>query len=59
MKIRTGMLEEQCLKYEKAGYLLKEDTERILLTQRKRVERVFPGKDSPVLTRQGRNRGNQ
>ncbi|QDV51191.1 alpha/beta hydrolase domain-containing protein [Gimesia fumaroli] len=36
-----NQLAAQCREYEKAGYLLKEDTERTLQTQRKRVAPLF------------------
>jgi photosystem II stability/assembly factor-like uncharacterized protein len=42
-------LEAQCRKYEKAGYLLPEDTERTLKIQRERVAPIFeaiPGKEA-------------
>lgn len=36
-----GQLEAQCRKYEKAGYLLEDDTERTLQIHRKRVAPLF------------------
>ncbi|QDT43066.1 hypothetical protein Pan241w_31630 [Gimesia alba] len=46
LKNYLNQLAAQCVEYEKAGYLVKEDTERILQTQRERVTFLFSKFDS-------------
>ena len=43
-----GQLDAQCRQYEQAGYLLKEDSERVLQTQRGRVAPLFASSSSGV-----------